>query len=592
MVETNSRGPPPIKPSPRTTDDELVEAVKKRDNKAVARLVSEDPSLITTSQGTGGLSPIEVACETGCLPILKTLVEKCKSLATLPVNAMLICAAKNGSLDVMRWLASLERTSTASSLLVKTLVNVPDKTGVRPIQAVFQGKVESRLEMVQLLVDKAGAMVDVWDKNGTTPLHLACCTATDRDLELVKFLLMRGSRADAQTFCARTLIEGGSTPLHALCRRPRTLQVAKLLVSMGGANVALQDHKGETALHLATERGNGDMVRWLLQKNSTVVNTSNIEQETPLHMACELNDISIFRLLVRYGGDDRVPNRFGETPVERIAKADIKQAFGDKDLTELQSIGTTPCKYSRLEHEATGTILHAACKGNRTETVRFLLETPDVQVDIRHKDCHGRSALFYATDEPTVHSFLRHGACVNERDVYEQTPLHLCCEEGRYDAAKALLESGASIISRDKFGLTPFHLLGVNGYFIMAKLLWSFEGCGGENFLNVPRSDGQTPLHTLCANLCCWDGPCSRRFAGSMIHTRCQRDCHGEEEETIHWTPPFLLKVQHNGRLDMLRWMIKDCGADTTIKDGKGRVPLSLVCRHCRDEVNDVLQDP
>ena len=57
----------------------------------------------------------------------------------------------------------------------------------------------------------------------------------------------------------------------------------------------------------------------------------------------------------------------------------------------------------------------------------------------------------------TMKYLIAHGADVDERNVYGETPLHWCCKEGNIEIAKLLIENGCDIKTKDCDGNTPLH---------------------------------------------------------------------------------------------------------------------------------------
>jgi ankyrin repeat protein len=84
---------------------------------------------------------------------------------------------------------------------------------------------------------------------------------------------------------------------------------------------------------------------------------------------------------------------------------------------------------------------------------------------------------------------------MNTVNGYDETPLHLACEEGQFEEAKLLLEKGAKIDAKDTSGRTPLHRACENGHLEVTK--WLVEK--GANIHAVTKKDW-TPLHYACRN--------------------------------------------------------------------------------------------
>ncbi|OUM60551.1 hypothetical protein PIROE2DRAFT_46137, partial [Piromyces sp. E2] len=75
------------------------------------------------------------------------------------------------------------------------------------------------------------------------------------------------------------------TPLHLACQKNNE-NIVKYLVEQPSANVNTQNKNGNTALHLACQNKNENIVKCLIEKGANV-NTQNKDENTPLHLACQ-----------------------------------------------------------------------------------------------------------------------------------------------------------------------------------------------------------------------------------------------------------------------------------------------------------------
>ncbi|MEP6847930.1 MAG: ankyrin repeat domain-containing protein [Acidobacteriota bacterium] len=83
-----------------------------------------------------------------------------------------------------------------------------------------------------------------------------------------------------------------------------------------GFDINQKDSEGRTALHIAVEHGNLDIVRFLLDKKAKV-NAKDNDMLTPIWMLTEVGDeetkLEILKLLMRHGGDINIRNEEKET---------------------------------------------------------------------------------------------------------------------------------------------------------------------------------------------------------------------------------------------------------------------------------------
>ncbi|MBV9669661.1 MAG: ankyrin repeat domain-containing protein [Acidobacteriales bacterium] len=106
-------------------------------------------------------------------------------------------------------------------------------------------------KMVQVLLDH-GARVNAADRDGATALHDA---ALGGNPDVITLLLDHGARIDAAEE------QSGATPLMLAAAMARTQAVAVLLAR--GANPAIKDRHGRTALDRAKETQDDDLVKLL-----------------------------------------------------------------------------------------------------------------------------------------------------------------------------------------------------------------------------------------------------------------------------------------------------------------------------------------
>ena len=79
------------------------------------------------------------------------------------------------------------------------------------------------------------------------------------------------------------------------------IEAVEVLVSKG-ADVNVQNAKGETPLHLVSElKGNADRLLYLLMKNNASLNAKDNSGRTPLMCAIESRNYKIFESILKAG---------------------------------------------------------------------------------------------------------------------------------------------------------------------------------------------------------------------------------------------------------------------------------------------------
>ncbi|XP_066467693.1 NF-kappa-B inhibitor epsilon [Tiliqua scincoides] len=151
------------------------------------------------------------------------------------------------------------------------------------------------------------------DRNGNTPLHLAC---EQQSLECAQLLLQEP--VPGKSFGVRRTQQDlqlqnwqGLTCLH-ISTLKGNLQLMALLVK-NGADINVQDGtSGKTSLHLAVENHDEMAVRLLLRMGAQV-DAQMFNGCTPLHLAVGRKDAVIAAILCHSGADTLLRNMEDET---------------------------------------------------------------------------------------------------------------------------------------------------------------------------------------------------------------------------------------------------------------------------------------
>ncbi|XP_053160593.1 NF-kappa-B inhibitor epsilon [Hemicordylus capensis] len=167
--------------------------------------------------------------------------------------------------------------------------------------------------VVEALVLK-GVSTALQDRNGNTPLHLAC---EQQSLECAQLLLLQ-EPISAKNLEARRIPQAlqlqnwqGLTCLH-ISTLKGNLKLMTLLVKKG-ADINVQDGtSGKTPLHLAVENHDEMAVKHLL-KMGAQVDTQMYNGCTPLHLAVGRKDAAIAAILCQSGADTLLRNMEDET---------------------------------------------------------------------------------------------------------------------------------------------------------------------------------------------------------------------------------------------------------------------------------------
>jgi ankyrin repeat protein len=243
-------------------------------------------------------------------------------------------AVQGGNIDILNWLLknlsfdakiidSLGRTAThiAASMgsthmlqclhLHQQLSFSPDFSSTTPLHLASS---LGNTDCVKWLLS-AGHPIDIMDAEGRSALHLA---ALEAHLDLIHVLARQGP------------IDGydcsGASPLM-VCVSKGLLNAVELLLKLG-ASASHRDYHGRCCLHTVLNLSHDDpkqlelqrTIAGLLLQHSCDVNARNSMGQTPCHIASERGNISMLKFLIDQGGDVALVDSSGRTCLAPLSR--------------------------------------------------------------------------------------------------------------------------------------------------------------------------------------------------------------------------------------------------------------------------------
>lgn len=152
--------------------------------------------------------------------------------------------------------------------------------------------------------------------------------------------------------------EAGETALH-IAAECGDLEMLKYLVELG-ADVNTKTHEGKSVLHCAVDSENDELIKCLLEEYPLDVNARNAEGETPLHIALygcledgwdDLSDIAV--CLLQHGADVNAKLKTGETLLNVAVVRGIRELVEflvehGADVNGIDENGDTPLYLAKL----------------------------------------------------------------------------------------------------------------------------------------------------------------------------------------------------------------------------------------------------
>ena len=242
-------------------------------------------------------------------------------------------------------------------------VNAADDLGLTPLMAAVKNQF---LDAVIFLIDQ-GADVNLEDSSGLTVLHYATEVSIDpSSCLIVKQLIYRGANINAVTN------DDKLTPLMLACKNKNVSVVNCLL--QNGANVALTDNNGWTALHFVVDECDdpSEIVRSLLNYGADV-NARRIDNETPLLVASRFCDEETVTLLIEQGAYVDLQDQKDNTALHNAVRRKSEEIVG----TLLNAGASNLCNSQGM------TPLLLACSKGYVGVVENLIKQPEITKEQR-----------------------------------------------------------------------------------------------------------------------------------------------------------------------------------------------------------------
>uniref|UniRef100_A0A4W5Q6J1 Ankyrin 3a n=1 Tax=Hucho hucho TaxID=62062 RepID=A0A4W5Q6J1_9TELE len=490
-------------------------------------------------------------------------------------------ASKEGHVEVVAELLKLEANVDAATKKGNTALHIASLAG--------------QTEVVKELVTN-GANVNAQSQNGFTPLYMA---AQENHLEVVRFLLEHNSSQSMAT-------EDGFTPLAVALQQGHD-QVVSLLLE--------NDTKGKVrlpALHIAARKDDTKAAALLLQNdhnadveskvtttlhsychmdNIQIIFTNDI---TPLHVASKRGNSNMVKLLLDRGSKIDGKTKDGLTPLHCGARS------GHEQVVEILLDRGAPI-LSKTKNGLSP--LHMATQGDHINCVQLLLQN-DVPVDDVTNDY--LTALHVAAHcghYKVAKLIVDKKANPNAKALNGFTPLHIACKKNRAKVMELLLKHGASIQAVTESGLTPIHVAAFMGHDNIVNSL-THHGASpnttnvrGETALHMAAragqadvvryllqnganvetkaKDDQTALHIS-----------SRLGKADIVQQLLQRGASANAATTSGYTPLHL--AAREGHEDVAA-MLLDQGASLSASTKKGFSPLHVAAKYGKMEVASLL---
>jgi ankyrin repeat protein len=258
---------------------------------------------------------------------------------------------------------------------------------------------------------------------------------------------------EVEGLSVKTTNQEDATVAHIAVRYGH-LNIVKYLIQKDESLLTDVDYSGNTILYLAVEKGYLDIVEYLVEIHGQDVAQRNdfLYRCTPVHIAARYGHLSVLRYLVeKKNGDVDATNELKQTPV--FLAAINKHLDVVKYLIESRKANATVVDHRNHN------LLFVAVDENNMMLMKYLLDERKTQFDVNWRDIHGttlvhRAALLNHLDCLAYLVETKH-ADVNAPDDANRTPLHSAARNNNYQICKYLVEHGANVNTENDEGHLP-----------------------------------------------------------------------------------------------------------------------------------------
>lgn len=389
--------------------------------------------------------------------------------------------------------------------------------------ALFHATQNGHIETVEMLI-RAGANVNQADQYVVTPLHIALQIADDAMANLLLEARASVQAVDCEGRSAimismdthnrkmfALLVERRSN-LNVVDRRGYNVVMYAVetgmigevlpLLANGGERVKdvlrLYDPQGRNTLHHAAQHEDLQQamhcVEALIRLDPEGIVQRDCNGDTAIHMAAERGRLDVLRLMITAVGPVNFRNNRGETPL-------MYAAHGGHLASVIALVqGPEPfCDAGMVDEEGKTLLMHA-CASGHLDLVNVLLQNREgkhedlhfPKMDVNRPDHHGTTALMVAVGEghwQLLPSLVLAGANKAAKDADGFTALHIAALEDEPLCAASLLDLNLDPNVQDGRGWTPLMHAAWRGSDDVVRLLVD-AGCN----LDARNWDGDTAL--------------------------------------------------------------------------------------------------
>lgn len=480
----------------------------KKLQKHASKLIAVPVDL--NAQDNNGNTALHLAAQNGLSTTIKKLLKNPSYDKTI--------TNKQGQTALM--LAAQQKNQHAINPLIKAgmQLDAQDNNG----KTALHYAVEKKNQNMTTILINAGASIDIQDKNNKTPLQLAPKNSTivkalqghKTKIELennIFYAIYNENEARIKQLLTQDpnnleIRWNGDTPL-LYCLKNNKLSIALAFIQEANANLLAADDNGNTALHVAADRGYDIVIQTLLERNIDA-NIKNKNNVTALHCSAQQGHLEIAKMLVQKNADVNALDDTQSTPLHWAAyfnQPNIIKFLAQQpeiNLNLKNNNGLTP--FMSAAHfnkpEAAFALLQAgaaldetintaqfseqiaqiiiaykkyndifdAIDQKETNRIQILIDTNKSNLEKRHFNDNDTPLLYCIKKNEAKFTKYAKNLIIDKKaditaiDRHGNTPLHCACGTGDIEIIKAILNKNAPIDAKNSYNQTPLIIAAFN----------------------------------------------------------------------------------------------------------------------------------
>lgn len=342
---------------------------------------------------------------------------------------------------------------------------------------ILEGDQEAAVKLIN-----KGNDTNKQDRSGKTPLHTAILS---KQYNIVEKLLECGANVTISD-------DTGDTPLHTAIH-VGSEKLVLMLIHQGKCSVEALGRNGATPLHLAAEMDNNNICK-ILVENRAELSPTDADLMTPIAQAMERGAVKSAKYLLETAKQRRgsVEDLMYNVDIDGSSLLHLATNSGVLGVVELSVLYGARIRQPRRTDKMTA--FHLACEQGLMPIIEFLVSKDPAICRITLVDYRGKTPLHFAAGKnhiQVLEYLLENGAVVDPKDDERRTPLFMAASYGASSAVHLLMERGADVTIRDTSLRSVLHA-GVGDVKSMEALL---QSPAAVVLITEKDDDGFSPVH-------------------------------------------------------------------------------------------------